>query len=429
MAFSWEFRIYDRENFMEIVEGLYNVDNSVKPLTEDKSTRAYFSGSSSDEFTQAFMSVSTPLRLVADTAAFMVATCNSGGLQFKGKNGTYDIPVNSSMCLSPNDDLDAITEPDMASTVTHLNTDRVHKICSAWLGSALDEPLKLEEGAFSPMLHEQWTRAAKALELVHSNKSGTDWVFYSIEEYAVSLLLHGKNNNYSRFLARTQAISPRIAADAYAFIQENAGQAIAPSDVAAFLGCSLSALGRGFREHIGITLRECIYAARVAQVHRMFADSTVEAYNDILRRSGFINIARFNAIYERMFYEAPTDTWQRHALLPENRRTDRLSAEKIERLRSIIQESLAKPIKIEELASITGLAPTQFRVLFKNAFGLTPNQYILQERVNWARWLLSNTDKSLTTIAAEAGFGSQSYFTEIFKRFTGTTPREFRNSC
>ena len=49
-----------------------------------------------------------------------------------------------------------------------------------------------------------------------------------------------------------------------------------------------------------------------------------------------------------------------------------------------------------------------------------------QLRVNRASLLLRQTDKSLVQIALECGFRDQSYFTKVFRRVAGKTPREFR---
>lgn len=427
VATSWEFRTYDKEQFSHFIKGYYNVDNIIKPLTDDRSLSGYFRGISSEEFTQAFMSVSTPMHYMADTAAFMVTSCRSGALHMKGGRGVYTVPKNASACLSPGNLLETTTEPSLACTVTHLNTDRVHRICSTWLGSNLDDPLQFEEGPFSRFLHEQWALVAQSLDLACSSEHAGDGVFNSLEEYAVSLLLHGHSHNYGKYLDRRETVSARTVSEAHAFIQENAQRPITPADVAAFLGCSLSALARGFGEHMGISLRECIYAARVAQARRMITNGTAESYHDILRHAGFMNISSFQAAYRLMFDETPTETWRNHMSPPPDRAESyRLSTEKIERLRLHILTSLSRPIHVDELAALVGLSETRFRILFKRAFGTSPAQYVLQERLNWARWLLANTSKSIATIAVETGFASQAHFTMTFKRFACVTPGEFR---
>lgn len=427
MATNWEFRAYDKEQFAHFIRGYYNVDNSVQPLSDDRLTRAYFRGASSEEFAQAFMSVSTPLRLVADTGAFMLVSCRSGGLHMRGSRGDYEIAANASLCVSPGILTDATTAPGWASTVTHLDTDRVHRLCSVWLGSELDDPLKLDEGAFAPLLHEQWSLVTRLFDMVHSVELAGDRAFGALEEYAVSLLLHNHPHNYAKYLERRETVSARIASDAHAFIHEHAERPITPTDVAEFLGCSLSALGRGFREHMGISLRECLYAARVARTHGMLASGTADSYHDILRQAGFMNISRFEAAYRQAYGRTPAETWERHASgQPKGSHAGGLSAEKVERLRLHILSSLSKPLRVSELAAVAGMSTTRFNLAFRRAFGMSPAQYVLHERLNWAHWLLTSTDKGVAAIAAETGFSSQAHLTTALRQYHGVTPGEMR---
>jgi transcriptional regulator GlxA family with amidase domain len=59
---------------------------------------------------------------------------------------------------------------------------------------------------------------------------------------------------------------------------------------------------------------------------------------------------------------------------------------------------------------------------------VSPHQYLIQVRVNNARWLLSagSGERSLAEVASAVGFADQSHLTRHFKRVTGLTPRQFR---
>ncbi len=56
---------------------------------------------------------------------------------------------------------------------------------------------------------------------------------------------------------------------------------------------------------------------------------------------------------------------------------------------------------------------------------VTCHMYVLHERVNWAKRLLERRS-SLNEIALSLGFGSQSYFTQVFRKTTGTTPKRYQ---
>jgi methylphosphotriester-DNA--protein-cysteine methyltransferase len=66
--------------------------------------------------------------------------------------------------------------------------------------------------------------------------------------------------------------------------------------------------------------------------------------------------------------------------------------------------------------------------LFKQSLGVSPHQYLIQVRVNSARWLLSagSGERSLAEVATAVGFADQSHLTRHFQRMTGVTPGQFR---
>jgi AraC family transcriptional regulator len=74
------------------------------------------------------------------------------------------------------------------------------------------------------------------------------------------------------------------------------------------------------------------------------------------------------------------------------------------------------------------MSPQSFTPAFKRAFGTTPAQYVLAERLKWARWLLENTRSPISVIAAETGFSSQSHLTSVLRIQTGDTPNELRSA-
>lgn len=63
---------------------------------------------------------------------------------------------------------------------------------------------------------------------------------------------------------------------------------------------------------------------------------------------------------------------------------------------------------------------------FKREVGLSISKYIQQERINAAKDMLEYSDQTIAGISSSLGFSSQSYFTSVFKRFTGYTPVRFR---
>lgn len=80
----------------------------------------------------------------------------------------------------------------------------------------------------------------------------------------------------------------------------------------------------------------------------------------------------------------------------------------------------------DDVAKIACLSPAHFSRLVRQKTGHTFSDLLNQMRVSRACVLLRQTDKSLVQIAIECGFRDQSYFTKVFRRIAGKTPREFR---
>ena len=58
--------------------------------------------------------------------------------------------------------------------------------------------------------------------------------------------------------------------------------------------------------------------------------------------------------------------------------------------------------------------------------GLTPNDYLLRLRVKKAQELLAQSRQSLTDVGLATGFSSGQYFSNVFRKYTGQTPREYQ---
>ena len=67
-----------------------------------------------------------------------------------------------------------------------------------------------------------------------------------------------------------------------------------------------------------------------------------------------------------------------------------------------------------------------FSRAFKQSMGVSPNVYMIEQRVERAKRLLSESDLSIAEIALRVGFASQSHFTTTFRRLAWTTPKAFR---
>lgn len=97
----------------------------------------------------------------------------------------------------------------------------------------------------------------------------------------------------------------------------------------------------------------------------------------------------------------------------------------IENTLEYISQNLAISLSLEILAERANFSPIYFHKLFKASTGKTLHEYIEEERIKKSVELLLSTDMTLTEIAYECGFSSQSYFSYAFKRKMGIPPREY----
>jgi AraC family transcriptional regulator len=105
-----------------------------------------------------------------------------------------------------------------------------------------------------------------------------------------------------------------------------------------------------------------------------------------------------------------------------------LAPHKLQRVLACIEERLAEPIQVKELASLVHMSPFHFARMFKLATGHPPHAYITAQRMERAKKLLSDSDLSLVEVAARVGYQTQAHFTGVFHHHVGTTPRVFRVS-
>jgi AraC-like DNA-binding protein len=85
------------------------------------------------------------------------------------------------------------------------------------------------------------------------------------------------------------------------------------------------------------------------------------------------------------------------------------------------------PLGLEELAEQLDVHPAHLSRQFKKEKGMTMTHYLNQTRVEKAKVLLLKDRSSIDWIAGAVGFADAAYFTRVFKKLAGTTPREYRN--
>ena len=104
-----------------------------------------------------------------------------------------------------------------------------------------------------------------------------------------------------------------------------------------------------------------------------------------------------------------------------------LSAFQLSQLDYFLEAHLDQNLHLAEVAQQVGLSEFHFSRLFKKTTGLSPSRYLLRLRIDRARRLLLESQKSVLDVGLDVGYSSASHFTEVFRRETGATPSEYRS--
>ncbi len=105
-----------------------------------------------------------------------------------------------------------------------------------------------------------------------------------------------------------------------------------------------------------------------------------------------------------------------------------LGDRKIVQITDYIHTHLDQSIKLADLAEVAGISQFHFSRLFKQSMGMTPHQYLTQQRIEQAQQLLKGTKGAIAEIALQCGFNSQSHFSKHFRDATGMTPSRYRKN-
>lgn len=102
------------------------------------------------------------------------------------------------------------------------------------------------------------------------------------------------------------------------------------------------------------------------------------------------------------------------------------SEERIRVVKAYIEEHLNEKIYVEDLAELIHINEQHFMRIFKKETGQSVTEYITERRILVASELLKSSEYSINFISDCIGCENYSYFSKLFKRYTGFTPKEYR---
>lgn len=143
----------------------------------------------------------------------------------------------------------------------------------------------------------------------------------------------------------------------------------------------------------------------IRRIHRLCSDSTLSSY-EMQSRCGTV------------FYELV------QFLAKESAHTENLGDAAI--IKEYIEQNAAQPIGVDELAALISRSVSQTIRIFKKAYGVTPYEYLLNQKLERAKLLLKSTNMRVKDISEALSFSDEHYFSGLFRKKTGMPPGEYR---
>lgn len=169
-------------------------------------------------------------------------------------------------------------------------------------------------------------------------------------------------------------------------------------------------------------------------IHLILSEGTL--YRRLMELPSFIPVDHYNALAEFFTGEDPLDFEEDDLrsvarllewiyLLSQQSQKDDSGIKNMERICEYIQKNPEKDLSLNTLAKYGGFSPSYFHSAFKKYAGKTLREYVEEQRLKTATRLLISTEMTLSEIAFECGFSSQSYFNYVFKKKMKLSPREY----
>lgn len=159
-------------------------------------------------------------------------------------------------------------------------------------------------------------------------------------------------------------------------------------------------------------LRKAAESASVHPLHIHHISSTYAAKIELISSQ-----ANFMSLLKEMI--------RKYTLLVKNHSLKGYSMH-IRKVITAINQDLTEDLSLKTMAETLNVNPSYLSTLFKKETGMTLTDYVNHKRIEHALFLLNSTDTQIQTIALYCGIPDVNYFTKVFKKIVGKTPKEYR---
>ena len=98
-------------------------------------------------------------------------------------------------------------------------------------------------------------------------------------------------------------------------------------------------------------------------------------------------------------------------------------------MKEYIEKNYGKYIRLKDLSVVAHLSSSRLSVLFREKYGTSFTNYLIDFRMKKAQEFLRETDKSIKDIASLVGYDDYMQFSKMFKKKVGMTPQQYKNTC
>lgn len=144
-------------------------------------------------------------------------------------------------------------------------------------------------------------------------------------------------------------------------------------------------------------------------------------------KNNFIDLSQFNndfyfTVAEKIIQDNVPIIQQLQQLKSARTSTKKDLLRKLLEGKNYLEKSFQLNIKVADVARQVGMSEYHFLRLFKNTFGYSPYQFLIQLRLEKAKILIINENEAISTIASKLGFSDKHAFSKSFKKYFGFPP-------
>jgi AraC family transcriptional regulator, exoenzyme S synthesis regulatory protein ExsA len=177
-------------------------------------------------------------------------------------------------------------------------------------------------------------------------------------------------------------------------------------------------LSAGPMPSLSITNEEAIHKIEVHRIIKEYFASLHSVYDSLNNLPHLLQLKLLELLY---LLDMHDDGKLRKSLLAVQR------GNKKRNIKRLMEQYAVSDMTAKELAALSGRSVSSFIRDFKTIYGTTPKQWLIEQRMTHAHWLLAKEQWSVTAAAVEIGYSNVSHFIAAFKKKFGKTPHQIKS--